>query len=174
VKIRKTEQFPLPEFGLHIAVAPTKMNERFEWFLEKATEIGVREITPLLCDHSERKVINHERFEKIMVAAMKQSNQVFLPVLHPLKTFTSFLEEQHKGGLYIAHCYEHDKKTLHSVLPAQTNATILIGPEGDFSEKEVKTALEKNVIPVSLGHTRLRTETAALVATHTFILKHES
>lgn len=174
VKINKTEQFPVSEFGLHIAVAPTKMNDRFEWFLEKATEIGIREITPLLCDHSERKVINHERFEKIVVAAMKQSNQLFLPVLHPLKPFKSFVEEQQAGALYIAHCYEHDKKTLHTVLPPKTSATILIGPEGDFSEKEVKTALEKNYIPVSLGHTRLRTETAALVATHTFSLKNES
>lgn len=174
VSIQRFEKSAPPEFGLHIAIAPTKMNDRMEWFLEKATEIGIREISPIVCEHSERKVVNHERFEKILIAALKQSNQLFLPVLHPLQTFKSFVSQPKTGALFIAHCHENEKKSFNNELKPKTNATILIGPEGDFSEKEVKTALEKNYIPVSLGNTRLRTETAALVATHTYCLKNEN
>ena len=99
-------------YRLHLAVAPTKMNDRFEWFLEKATEIGIDSITPILCDHSERKVIKHERFEKIIQSAMKQSLQCYLPTLHPLKTYQEFLDQEFVGQTFIAHCEETSKNTL--------------------------------------------------------------
>lgn len=158
---------------LHLAVAPTKMNDRYEWFLEKATEIGVQEITPVICDRSERKVVKTERFDKILLAAMKQSNQYFLPVLNEPVSFKAFVKKSYSGQKFIAHCEETGKRTLKSVLKPAENCTILIGPEGDFSVKEIETALEKQFIPISLGNTRLRTETAAVVACHTVVLANE-
>ncbi|WP_369769385.1 16S rRNA (uracil(1498)-N(3))-methyltransferase [Flavobacterium sp. WC2416] len=158
---------------LHLAVAPTKMNDRYEWFLEKATEIGVQEITPIICDHSERKVINQERFEKIILAAMKQSNELHLPKLNNAITFKEFVKQKNKGLQLIAHCEETDKKSLKSVLKPNENLTILIGPEGDFSEKEIALAIASEFIPVTLGTTRLRTETAAIVACHSVAFFNE-
>jgi len=160
-------------FKLHLAVAPTKMNDRYEWFLEKATEIGIQEITPVICDRSERKVINNDRFDKIILSAMKQSNELYLPKLNPAISFKEFLKQQNDGLQLIAHCEETDKKTLKSVLQPNQNVTLLIGPEGDFSEKEIALALEQNYIPVSLGNTRLRTETAAVVACHSVVFFNE-
>jgi 16S rRNA (uracil1498-N3)-methyltransferase len=153
---------------LHLAVAPTKMNDRYEWFLEKVTEIGVQEITPIICDHSERKIIKTERFDKILLSAMKQSNQLFLPILNEPLTFKEFMKKSISGQKFIAHCEETNKKTLKEALQSNQNCTILIGPEGDFSLKEIEIAYENKYIPVSLGHTRLRTETAAIVACHSF------
>lgn len=163
-----------PKFKLHLAVAPTKMNDRYEWFLEKATEIGVQEITPVFCDRSERKNINPERFEKIILSAMKQSNETFLPKLNPAISFKEFIKQQNEGLQLIAHCEETDKKSLKEVLKPNENVTILIGPEGDFSEKEIALALENNFKPVALGNTRLRTETAALVACHSVVFFNEN
>jgi 16S rRNA (uracil1498-N3)-methyltransferase len=160
-------------FKLHLAVAPTKMNDRYEWFLEKATEIGIQEITPIICDRSERKVINTDRFEKIILSAMKQSNELYLPKLNPAISFKEFIKQQNEGLQLIAHCEETDKKTLKSVVQPNTNITLLIGPEGDFSEKEIALALEQKYIPVSLGNTRLRTETAAVVACHSVVFFNE-
>jgi 16S rRNA (uracil1498-N3)-methyltransferase len=160
-------------FKLHLAVAPTKMNDRYEWFLEKATEIGIQEITPIICDRSERKVINTDRFEKIILSAMKQSNELYLPKLNPAISFKEFIRQQNEGLQLIAHCEETDKKTLKSVVQPNTNITVLIGPEGDFSEKEIALALEQKYIPVSLGNTRLRTETAAVVACHSVVFVNE-
>ncbi|MEN9981336.1 MAG: hypothetical protein RL542_1123 [Bacteroidota bacterium] len=160
-------------FKLHLAVAPTKMNDRYEWFLEKATEIGIQEITPIICDHSERKVTNTDRFEKIILSAMKQSNELYLPKLNPAISFKEFIKQQNEGLRLIAHCEETDKKTLKSVVHPNTNITVLIGPEGDFSEKEIALALEQKYIPVSLGNTRLRTETAAVVACHSVVFVNE-
>lgn len=160
-------------FKLHLAVAPTKMNDRYEWFLEKATEIGIQEITPIICDRSERKVINTDRFEKIILSAMKQSNELYLPKLNPAISFKEFIKQQNEGLQLIAHCEETDKKTLKSVIQPNTNVTVLIGPEGDFSEKEIALALEQKYIPVSLGNTRLRTETAAVVACHSVVFVNE-
>jgi 16S rRNA (uracil1498-N3)-methyltransferase len=160
-------------FKLHLAVAPTKMNDRYEWFLEKATEIGIQEITPIICDRSERKVINTDRFEKIILSAMKQSNELYLPKLNPAISFKEFIKQQNEGLQLIAHCEETDKKTLKSVVQPNTNITVLIGPEGDFSEKEIALALEQKCIPVSLGNTRLRTETAAVVACHSVVFVNE-
>lgn len=173
VAILSKEKKEATQYTLHLAVAPTKMNDRFEWFLEKATEIGIQEITPIICDRSERKVINKERFEKIILTAMKQCNQFYLPKLNEAITFKNFIKQQHEGQLLIAHCEETDKKSLKSVLNTNTKTTILIGPEGDFSEKEIELALANNFIPVTLGNTRLRTETAAVVACHSVVFFNE-
>ena len=174
VKIISFEKSATPKFHLHLAVAPTKMNDRFEWFLEKATEIGIHEITPIICDRSERKVINAERFEKILLTAMKQSNVLFLPKLNNAVSFKEFLKQKQQGLNFIAHCEETDKKTLKTALKPNENVTILIGPEGDFTEKEIELALDSNYIPVSLGNTRLRTETAAIVACHSVVFVNEN
>jgi 16S rRNA (uracil1498-N3)-methyltransferase len=173
VKIISLEKAPNPKYRLHLAVAPTKMNDRYEWFLEKATEIGIHEITPIICDRSERKVINPERFEKIILSAMKQANELYLPKLNEAITFKEFIKRKNDGLQLIAHCEETDKKSLKSVLKTNENVTLLIGPEGDFSEKEITLALENNFQPVSLGNTRLRTETAAMVACHSVAFFNE-
>lgn len=173
VQIVSFEKTEAPKYKLHLAVAPTKMNDRYEWFLEKATEIGIHEITPIFCDRSERKVINIERFEKIILSAMKQCNQMYLPKLNPAVTFKEFLKTEKNGTALIAHCEETNKKSLKSVVVPKTDYTILIGPEGDFSNKEIELALENNYIPVSLGETRLRTETAAIVACHSVVFTNE-
>jgi 16S rRNA (uracil1498-N3)-methyltransferase len=173
VKINSFEQQEKPKFHLHLAVAPTKMNERYEWFLEKATEIGIQEITPIICEHSERKVIKTDRFQKILESAMKQSLHYYLPKLNEPISFKDFIKKENKGQKFIAHCEETDKKSLKNELKTNEDITILIGPEGDFSVKEIQLALEQNYIPVSLGQTRLRTETAAIVACHSVVFKNE-
>ena len=173
VKIISFEKSAPSKFHLHLAVAPTKMNDRFEWFLEKATEIGIHEITPIICDRSERKVINAERFDKILLTAMKQSNVLFLPKLNDAISFKEFIKQKQDGLNFIAHCEETNKKTLKSALEPNKNVTLLIGPEGDFTEKEIESALENNYVPVSLGNTRLRTETAAIVACHSVVFVNE-
>ena len=173
VQILAVEKVAPSKFQLHLAVAPTKMNDRYEWFLEKATEIGIHEITPIICDRSERKVVNKERFEKILLTAMKQSNVLFLPKLNEAISFKEFIKQKNNGLQLIAHCEETDKKSLKSVLKPGENVTLLIGPEGDFSEKEIALALDNNFIPVSLGNTRLRTETAAIIACHSVVFVNE-
>ncbi|MFV8369999.1 16S rRNA (uracil(1498)-N(3))-methyltransferase [Flavobacterium sp. LB2R40] len=173
VKILSFEKKAPSKYRLHLAVAPTKMNDRYEWFLEKATEIGVHEITPIICDHSERKVVNAERFDKILLTAMKQSNELYLPKLNNAITFKEFIKLKNGGLKLIAHCEEIDKRTLKSVLKPNEDITMLIGPEGDFSEKEIALALENNFTAVSLGNTRLRTETAAIVACHSVVFFNE-
>ncbi len=160
-------------YNLHIAIAPTKNNQRLEWFLEKATEIGISEVTPLICDHSERKVVKTERLEKVIVSAMKQSKRFYLPKLNEPISFKKFIQEKNQGDLFIAHCEKSDKKTLKSQLKKGTNITILIGPEGDFSINEIKLALENKFNPVSLGNSRLRTETAGIVAVHSVAFVNE-
>lgn len=161
-------------YRIHLAVAPTKANDRFEWFLEKATEIGIDEITPIFCEHSERKHFNRDRMEKIIISAMKQSQQYFLPILGGPMSFKDFLKRPLTGQLFIAHCEESEKKSLKSQLKPSQSATILIGPEGDFSVSEIKLAVERGFSPVTLGDSRLRTETAAIVACHTVNLMNES
>ena len=173
VKIISFEQAEKPKYHLHLAVAPTKMNDRYEWFLEKATEMGISEITPIICDHSERKFVKNDRFDKIIQSAMKQSAQVFLPKLNEPIAFKDFIKNQTNGQLFIGHCEETEKKSLKNELKPNTDVTILIGPEGDFSNKEIALAIENNYIPVSLGATRLRTETAAIVACHSVVLLNE-
>ncbi|GAA4784016.1 16S rRNA (uracil(1498)-N(3))-methyltransferase [Olivibacter ginsenosidimutans] len=158
------------EFGkrnhhLHLVVAPTKQIDRFEWFLEKATEIGVDEITPLICERSERKDIKVERLNKVITAAMKQSLTAYHPKLNDPIKFGDFLVQDRQAQLFIAHCLgEGNKDTLSNLLIPKGNYIVLIGPEGDFSPYEIKLAVEKNYQPITLGDTRLRTETAALYA----------
>lgn len=149
---------------LHLAVAPTKMNDRFEWFLEKATEIGVHEITPIICGRSERKSLKLDRMQRVIESAMKQSLQTYLPQLNEPIRLSEFLEKSRKGLKFIAHCEETERFELkRRVIPDQ-DLTILIGPEGDFTPTEIKNALDKSFVPVIMGKTRLRTETAAVVA----------
>ncbi|MBP1614353.1 MAG: rRNA ((1498)-N(3))-methyltransferase [Bacteroidetes bacterium] len=155
---------------LHIAMAPTKNMDRNEWFAEKATEIGFDELTFLNCRFSERKIIKTERIEKILISAIKQSLKARLPKLNEMTDFDKFIAQDFKGQKFIAHCYEGEKPFLKDVLRKGEDALVLIGPEGDFSEKEVEKAIEKGFIPISLGKSRLRTETAALVACHTMII----
>lgn len=164
---------PKRPFNLHLAVAPTKMNDRYEWFLEKATEIGIEEITPIICDNSERKVVKLERFEKIIQSAMKQSLQCYLPKLNEPISFRDFLNTSFSAAKFIAHCEETDKKSLKSQLKTNKDTVLLIGPEGDFSVKEIEMALDAEFIPVTLGNTRLRTETAAIAACHSVAFVNE-
>lgn len=173
VKINSFEKQEPSKYHLHLAVAPTKMNERYEWFLEKATEIGIQEITPIICEHSERKVIKTDRFQKIIESAMKQSLHYYLPKLNEPIAFKDFINKPIKGQLFIAHCEETTKKSLRNELKINHDVTILIGPEGDFSVKEIQQAIAVDYIPVSLGTTRLRTETAAIVACHSVVFTNE-
>lgn len=172
-KIVSKEKQEKRNYNIHLAVAPTKMNDRYEWFLEKATEIGIDTVTPIICDHSERKVIKKERFERILQSAMKQSLNCYLPKLNDAISFKDFINQEIKGQLFIAHCEDTDRKSLKNELKAKTGVTILIGPEGDFSVKEIEMALKHNFIPVTLGTTRLRTETAAIVACHSVAFVNE-
>ena len=160
-------------YKLHLAVSPTKMNDRYEWFLEKAVEIGIDTITPIICDHSERKIIKLERFEKILQSAMKQSLSCYLPKLNEATTFKDFVSQNYKSDLFIAHCEETDRKSLKHQLRIKQDTIILIGPEGDFSTKEIEMAIKNKFIPVTLGSTRLRTETAAIVACHSVAFINE-
>ncbi|QXP78627.1 MULTISPECIES: 16S rRNA (uracil(1498)-N(3))-methyltransferase [Winogradskyella] len=173
VKILSKSLQPKRNYNLHLAVAPTKMNDRYEWFLEKATEIGIETITPIICDHSERKVVKIERFEKIIQSATKQSLQYYLPKLNDPMSFKDFISQDFTDQIFIAHCEETDKKSLKSQLKPASNCTILIGPEGDFSVKEIEMALQHHFIPVTLGETRLRTETAAIAACHSVAFLNE-
>jgi len=164
---------PRRDYALHLAVAPTKMNDRYEWFLEKATEFGFDSITPLICEHSERKTVNTGRFEKIILSAMKQSLQAWLPECREPEHFKSFVSRVVNGKAFIAHCEDSMKNDLKSVVGKGDSVTILIGPEGDFSPQEIALALQNGYIPVSLGHTRLRTETAALAACHSVVFLND-
>lgn len=164
-------QEPLWKGNLHIAMAPTKNMDRNEWFAEKATEIGIDQLTFLNCRYSERKVIKNERIEKIIISAVKQSLKARVPLLNEMIDFKSFIKQEFKGDKFIAHCYdESEKPFLKNVIKPGEDTLILIGPEGDFSEEEVKMAKEYGFKPISLGNSRLRTETAALTACHTFNL----
>lgn len=174
VAIKETRyQEPLWPCHLHIAMAPTKNMDRNEWFAEKATEIGFDELTFLNCRFSERKVIKTERISKILVSAIKQSLKARLPKLNEMTDFHTFIQQDFKGQKFIAHCYEGEKKQLKEALTPGEDTLVLIGPEGDFSEEEVQKAIEHGFVPISLGKSRLRTETAALVACHTLNLMNQ-
>ena len=157
---------PLWRGRLHLAMAPTKNMDRIEWFAEKATEIGFDELTFLDCRFSERRVVKTERVEKILVSAMKQSLKPTLPVLNGMTPFDKFVSQPFEGQKFIAHCYEGEKEALLQALQPGGNALVLIGPEGDFSPEEVQKAMTYGFRPITLGRSRLRTETAALVAVH--------
>ena len=163
-KVEKQE--PLP-YRLHMAVAPTKTNDRFETFLEKATEIGITEISPILCDHSERTNVKPDRYERILVSAMKQSLKAYLPTLHPTMSFKDFMNQDLNASVKgIAHCEQGEKKKLKEIVSPGADVLLLVGPEGDFSSEEIQLAQAKGFLPITLGNTRLRTETAAIVACH--------
>lgn len=150
---------------LHLAVAPTKNIDRFEWFLEKATEAGIEEITPLICDRSERKTIKEDRLNKIITSAVKQSLQAYHPILHPPADLNEFIRQERSGTKMIAHCLENEpKQYISQVASPGQHYIILIGPEGDFTPQEIAGALRNGYKPLTLGNTRLRTETAALSA----------
>jgi len=170
----KTSDFGLKPYHLHIAIAPTKNINRFEWFLEKATEIGIDEITPIICKHSERNKIRLDRLQKVVLSAMKQSLKAYLPKINELTKFDQFMKNlpTYEQG-YIAHCEAIPKPLLNQNLPAGQKSLILIGPEGDFNSPEIELAKANNFVPVSLGKSRLRTETAGIVAAHTVALKNE-
>lgn len=172
-KIIQTESKEKRPYTIHLAVAPTKMNDRYEWFLEKATEIGIDKITPIICDHSERTSIKEERFERVLIAAMKQSLQFHKPTLNSVQTFKEFIDTNTTSQRFIAHCEETQKASFKSLIQPNKDIVILIGPEGDFSPKEIELALENDFLPVTLGSTRLRTETAAIVACHSIVLVNE-
>lgn len=159
--------------NIHIAIAPTKNMDRIEWFVEKATEIGLDAVTFLNCRFSERKVVKTDRVERIAVSAMKQSLKYRKPLVGDMVDFKKFIAEERAGAKFIAHCHDSERVLLKDVLVTGEDATVLIGPEGDFSSEEVDLAIKAGYRPVSLGSSRLRTETAALVACHTFILKNE-
>lgn len=174
VKIMNVKQAADRQYKLHLAVAPTKMNDRYEWFLEKATEIGIAEITPIICERSERKVIKTERFDKILQSAMKQSVQLYLPKLNPAIPFSEFIKTKPDGIRLIAHCIEGDRKSLKQALVPNQDVVMLIGPEGDFTPREIDLAINAGFAPVTLGETRLRTETAAIVACHSVVFTNEN
>ena len=170
------------DFHLHIAIAPTKNIERLEWMVEKCTEIGIDEITPLLCRFSERKQLREDRLEKIILSAAKQSLTPYLPRLNPLTDYNTFVRNACEKHRYIAHCYKDERHPLkEEIIKAKASSlegrlgevVILIGPEGGFSEQEVSDALALGFVPVSLGNSRLRTETAGVVACHTAILMND-
>lgn len=160
-------------YRLTVAIAPTKNIDRYEWFLEKSTEIGIDRIIPLICQHSERREIKADRLEKILVAAIKQSGQPLLPELTKPLPFKMLMSQGFEGDKFIAHCEPSEKKLFKNEVCAGKNVMILIGPEGDFDKAEIKLAVESGFRPVSLGDSRLRTETAGLVACHTVCLVNQ-
>lgn len=194
-------QEPVWKGHLHLAMAPTKLMDRVEWFAEKATEIGFDELTFLDCQFSERRVVKEERIDKILVSAVKQSHKAWKPKLNGMMRFRDFIKQEREGDKFICHCYgpnpflegrgeessateeattplsarersEEGLPLLFDVLRSGVPTTVLIGPEGDFSIDEVKFAMEHGYQGVSLGRSRLRTETAALVAVHMMQLKN--
>jgi len=174
VEIVESTFSPKPTPFIHLAVAPTKNIERFEWFVEKSIEIGVGMITPLLCEKSERKIVNIDRIEKIVVAAMKQSLNLHKTILNQMTTFPELLKHAKQDQNFIAHCENTEKVALKQACNSKTDTLILIGPEGDFSSKEIALATKNGFTSVSLGSTRLRTETAGIIACHSFCFVNQS
>ena len=168
------------EGHIHLAMAPTKLNDRTEWFAEKATEIGLDELSFLDCKFSERRVIKCERIDKILISAVKQSHKAWKPILNEMTPFERFVQQERKGDKFICHCYNQEdigegeeKPLLMDVLRRGVETTVMVGPEGDFSIDEVRLALKNGYRSVSLGTSRLRTETAALVAVHMMQIKNQ-
>lgn len=162
-----TRDFEKRNYILHIAISPLKNPERFEWFIEKAVEIGIDEITPLICQNSEKRDIKTARIRNIIISAMKQSLKAKEPVLNPVKSFAEFIGEKHEGKLMIAHCYSEIKREkISEVYLRGEDAVIMIGPEGDFSKEEIKATMSNFFTHIHLGNSRLRTETAGVAACH--------
>lgn len=162
--IKKEKKKKKHNYHLHIGIAPTKNISRFEWFLEKATEIGIDEITPIICNRSERKKINIQRCNRILVSSIKQSLKFYKPKLNVPSNFNDFIKEKLEGDKLIAHCLKTEKNKINK--SKHKKYTILIGPEGDFTENEINLALKNGFKATTLGKSRLRTETAGIIATH--------
>lgn len=172
VRIEDAVQHPAPINNIQIAIAPTKQMERLEWFVEKATEMGVSRISPIICDHSERKALRIDRLEKRRDAAVKQSLSLYGVLIDPERTFNDFLNQDFSDtDCYIAHCNDNLTEHLIKVQAKHKKAVVMIGPEGDFSPEEVNRALDQGFKPVSLGEQRLRTETAGIAAVQILSLK---
>ena len=168
----RQEGYGMLPYALHIAIAPTKQMDRLEWFVEKATEIGITSITPLITEHSERKQVRIDRLEKVAIAAMKQSLKTEKPAIHNLVKFDEFMHQQISSKVFIAHCQYSVSTILFDKINRGGDITVLIGPEGDFSKAEIAMALKKGVKEISLGNSRLRTETAGIVACHSVAVKN--
>jgi len=173
LRIHKSlRNYQAQEYSLHLAVSPTKNMERFEWFLEKATEIGITEITPLLCHRTERKQVKMDRMDRILVSAMKQSLKAYKPVLNDPMHMEEFIKMETGGIRGIAYCHGEDRAGLED-LGTNGPFTLLVGPEGDFTELELELALSHAYKPIDLGESRLRTETAAVYITAALSILHK-
>jgi len=174
LEIHKTEKGEGKHpFHLHVAICPTKSNERFDWFLEKATEIGIDRITPVFTDRSERRILKTDRAKKVILAAMKQSLRTYLPVMDEPVMLPRFLEMDLPGEKFIASCETGTGSSLAKLYNKGCDAVILIGPEGDFTGEEITAAKKSGFKEISLGYGRFRTETAGIVACHTVHLLNE-
>ncbi|MDD2531040.1 MAG: 16S rRNA (uracil(1498)-N(3))-methyltransferase [Bacteroidales bacterium] len=171
--VESFEEFEKRDYYLHIAIAPTKNTSRIEWFLEKATEIGIDEITPIICENSERAVIKLERLEKILISAMKQSLKAYLPIINPPINFSELISSVNQEKKLIATCNEDGRKLLKDIYSPKENVFVAIGPEGDFSKKEIEEATKYNFHKISLGKERLRTETAGVYISSTIHLLNQ-
>lgn len=171
--VGKIENHACRDFRLHIAMAPVKNMERMEWMMEKCTEIGMETFTPVRTERSERDAVKTERLLRVAVAALKQSHKALLPEINPMVSFEEFIENVSEEQRFIAYCGRGEKKGLFKLCRPGEDTVVLIGPEGDFSSEEVDKAVRKGFIPVSLGNSVLRTETAAVVACHTVGLVNE-
>ena len=171
--VARKENYQPMGYSLHLAVAPTKNMERFEWFLEKSTEIGISEITPILCMRSERRQVKMDRLERILIAAMKQSLKAYKPVIHPPISFEEFIQLDHQGTRGIAACFGSERVGIGQ-LGREGPFTLMVGPEGDFTGQEVEGAVQSGFTPFHLGSSRLRTETAAVyIAAAVSILRQQ-
>ena len=159
VKIKSIEKFEAPNLSIHIAISPLKNISRFEWFVEKATELGISQITPVVCEHSEKKKVNTERLERILISSLKQSNQFFKPRINSINTFENFILNS-EDQLLMANLKTSNK--LSEKLFIKPNICLMIGPEGGFSDSEIKLAKKQDIKEVTLGNSRLRSETAAI------------
>ena len=163
--LKSTREYQKRNHSLHIAVAPTKNIDRLEWFLEKATEIGIDQITPVICERSERKIVKEDRLNKVITSAVKQSLQSYHPLLNEAMSLKDLISRHQADHKMIAHCIDGEpRQYISEIAPAGSSYLILIGPEGDFTPQEIQLALQNNFKPLTLGNTRLRTETAALAA----------
>jgi len=167
---QKYTEYGKRNYRITIAIAPTKNIERFEWFLEKATEIGIDRIIPIVCHQSERKIIKPERLNKIIIEAIKQSKQAYLPVLEEICSFNSLIMTSFSGKKLIAYCTDEHRQNLINAIKPGEDSLIFIGPEGDFSQDEIKAAFDNGYHGISLGNNRLRTETAGIVACNSVAL----
>lgn len=174
VEILSTHEDPHWSYGVEIAVAPTKNLDRMEWFLEKATEMGLDRFIPLKCRFSERKELKTERMRRIAVSAMKQSLKATIPVIEEMQDIKHFLQEPFDGQKFVAHCFaDQPRQLLSKMICPKEKVRVLIGPEGDFSPEEIELAIKNGYQAISLGDQRLRTETAALASVHTIHLINE-